>query len=73
MPLPDDVPVDRGNAARLVSGIPWFLRRLRHETAQNRVDPLVLNPLNIEEAERKKSVEKEMTEKKKMRKVRKEK
>ncbi|MBS28075.1 MAG: hypothetical protein CL566_04005 [Alphaproteobacteria bacterium] len=29
LPLPDGVLADRGNAARLVSGIPWFVRRLR--------------------------------------------
>ena len=29
LPLPDGVPVERGNASRLVSGIPWFVRRLR--------------------------------------------
>lgn len=29
LPLPDGVPAERGNAARLVSGIPWFVRRLR--------------------------------------------
>ena len=29
LPLPDGVPADRGNAARLISGIPWFVRRLR--------------------------------------------
>lgn len=29
LPLPDGISADRGNAARLVSGIPWFVRRLR--------------------------------------------
>jgi len=29
LPLPDGVTVDRGNAARLATGIPWFVRRLR--------------------------------------------
>ena len=28
-PLPDSVAVDRGNATRLISGIPWFVHRLR--------------------------------------------
>jgi glycosyltransferase involved in cell wall biosynthesis len=28
-PLPDGVPADHGSAARLISGIPWFVRRLR--------------------------------------------
>jgi glycosyltransferase involved in cell wall biosynthesis len=28
-PLPDGVSAERGNAARLVSGIPWFVHRLR--------------------------------------------
>lgn len=29
LPLPDGVPADRGHAARLISGVPWFVRRLR--------------------------------------------
>jgi len=29
-PLPDGVSAERGNAKRLISGVPWFVRRLRH-------------------------------------------
>ncbi|MEK9660925.1 MAG: hypothetical protein VW644_04180, partial [Alphaproteobacteria bacterium] len=30
LPLPEGLPAERGGAARLVTGLPWLVRRIRH-------------------------------------------